>query len=142
MQETCRKLARLYQTASEIYFVYNKRQNLVLSGLIWPAASLNFPSNFWSRKPDGTSNFLSGSVWHDFVWLSGPWCSQGIRRKLLFKKQSILELFTLKNGLLLNFFCSSKEISSLFCTLRFTMSILISKRQNIMRITYLFLRLL
>ena len=77
LQETWRKLARLYQAASEFYFVYKKGLNLVLSGSIWPA-SFNFPSNFWSRKPDRTSNFLSGSVWHDFVWLSGLWCSQGI----------------------------------------------------------------
>ena len=83
--KVCRKLEGswpdciTYQTASELYFVYKKRQNLVLSGSIWPA-SFNFPSNFWSRKPDRTSNFLSGSVWHDFVWLSGPWCSQGIKQ--------------------------------------------------------------
>ena len=47
----------------------------MLFGSIWPA-SFNFPSNFWSRKPDRTSNFLSGSVWHDFVWLSGPCCKK------------------------------------------------------------------
>ena len=89
LKETWRKLARLYQTVSEFYFDYKKRQNLVLSGSIWPA-SFNFPSNFWSRKPDRTSNFLSGSVWHDFVWLSGPWCSQGIKKKGQGKDATVL----------------------------------------------------
>ena len=92
LQETWRKLARLHQTASEFYFVYYKRQNLVLSGSIWPA-SFNFPSNFWSRKPDRTNNFLSGSVWHDFCWLSGPWYSQGISWKKLKWSDSSFKLW-------------------------------------------------
>ena len=72
-----KEVGQIVPDSVRILLCLQKRQNLVLSGSIWPA-SFNFPSNFWSRKPDRTSNFLSGSVWHDFVWLSGPWCSQGI----------------------------------------------------------------
>ena len=78
-----KEVGQIVPDSVRILLCLQKRQNLVLSGSIWPA-SFNFPSNFWSRKPDRTSNFLSGSVWHDFVWLSGPWCSQGITKTLLF----------------------------------------------------------
>ena len=40
------------------------------------------PSSFLQTSGPGSqtepATFSSGSVWHDFVWLSGPWCSQGI----------------------------------------------------------------
>ena len=92
LQETWRKLARLCQTASEFYFVYNKSQNLVVSGSIWPA-SFNFPSNFWSRKPDRTSNFF---IWLRLAWFClavWAWCSQSIialRWQLYFSEVTVI----------------------------------------------------
>ena len=96
LQETSRKLARLYQTASEFYFVYKKRQNLVLSGSIWPA-SFKFPANFWSRKPDRTSNFF---IWLRLAWFClavWAWCSQSIKRyNSLRGRTSLKSLFNYK----------------------------------------------
>ena len=59
-------------------------QKTAESDVIWPYLANFFqdPANFWSKKADRISIFLPGSVWHNFVWQSRPWCSQGICRKL------------------------------------------------------------
>ena len=51
---------------------------LTLSGTIWPT-SFKFPANFWSRKPDRTSNFF---IWLRLAWFClavWAWCSQSIK---------------------------------------------------------------
>ena len=64
LQDTWRKLSRLCQTAPEFPFVYKKRQNLVLSGTIWPT-SLQTSGAGSQIEP---AIFLSGSVWLRLAW--------------------------------------------------------------------------
>ena len=64
LQETSRKLSRWCQTAPEFPFVYKKRQNLVLSGTIWPT-SLQTSGAGSQIEP---AIFLSGSVWLRLAW--------------------------------------------------------------------------
>ena len=52
----CRKHERKQKTPDSV-FICKQGGILALSGTIWPT-SFKFPAN--------------GSVWHDFVWLSGP----------------------------------------------------------------------
>jgi len=48
------------------------------------AQSSQLPSSFLQTSGPGSqiepATFLSGSVWLNFVWQSGPWCSQGIKK--------------------------------------------------------------
>ena len=43
-----------------------KRQNLVLSGTIWPTC-FKFPANFWSREPDKVCNLIIETLSTHFV---------------------------------------------------------------------------
>ena len=52
-----KKVVPMMPDSTRISLCLKKRQNLVLSGTIWPT-SLKFPTNFWCRKPDRTSHFL------------------------------------------------------------------------------------
>ena len=77
LKENWRKLARLSQTTPDSVSFCNQSKILTLSGTIWPT-SFKFPANFWSRKPDRTSNFF---VWLRLAWFClavWAWCSQSI----------------------------------------------------------------
>ena len=79
LKENWRKLARLSQTTPDSVSFCNQSKILTLSGTIWPT-SFKFPSNFWSRKPDGTSNFF---IWLRLAWFClavWAWCSQSIKK--------------------------------------------------------------
>ena len=96
LKENWRKLARLSQTTPDSVSFCNQSKILTLSGTIWPT-SFKFPSNFWSRKPDGTSNFF---IWLRLAWFClavWAWCSQSIKdlklKKIRQKKNNNISEF-------------------------------------------------
>ena len=52
-----KEVAQILPDTTKTSLCLPKRQNLVLSGTIWPTC-FKFPANFWCRKPDRNSHFL------------------------------------------------------------------------------------